>query len=41
MSELTHYVGNADEFRIYACAGAPARAAEIAARGAEWVRGIQ
>jgi phosphomannomutase len=33
--------GNADEFRIYACADTPARAAEIAARGAAWVRGLQ
>jgi phosphomannomutase len=29
--------GNADEFRIYACADTPARAAEIAAQGAQWV----
>jgi phosphomannomutase len=33
--------GNADEFRIYACADTPARANEIAAQGAEWVRRIQ
>jgi phosphomannomutase len=30
--------GNADEFRIYACAGSPARAAEIAAEAAACVR---
>ena len=30
--------GNADEFRIYACAGSPDRAAAIAAEGAAWVR---
>ena len=33
--------GNADEFRVYSCSDTPARAAGIAARGAEWVRGIQ
>jgi phosphomannomutase len=33
--------GNADEFRIYACAGSPERAAAIAAEGAAWVRGLQ
>jgi phosphomannomutase len=33
--------GNADEFRIYACADTPARAAEIAAQGAAWVRALQ
>lgn len=33
--------GNADEFRVYSCADTAARAAEIAARGAEWVRGLQ
>jgi phosphomannomutase len=31
--------GNADEFRVYACADTPARAAEMTAAGAEWVRG--
>jgi phosphomannomutase len=33
--------GNADEFRIYACAGSPNRAAAIAAEGAAWVRALQ
>ncbi len=38
--EVLHFrpSGNADEFRIYACADTPARANEIAAQGAEWVR---
>lgn len=30
--------GNADEFRVYACADSAARAAEITTRGAAWVR---
>jgi phosphomannomutase len=33
--------GNADEFRIYACADTRPRAAEVVAQGAEWVRGLQ
>jgi phosphomannomutase len=33
--------GNADEFRVYSCADTPARAADVAARGADWVRGLQ
>jgi phosphomannomutase len=30
--------GNADEFRVYSCAGSPDAAAAIASRGAAWVR---